>query len=142
MMKRSSINTGERYYAIPFNAAANGQATALTALELRSGLVVEADNMRDMWITHLALASTGAFLFNLRSSDDDAFITKYPVHSDTLLLLLGEAGKLPRPIRFQRKATLTIDLRDLSNAANSIYLTFHGFRIDESGNCPPSNSRG
>jgi hypothetical protein len=74
--------------------------------------------------------STAPFSFNVKPSSLPSKLAENPMHS--YAIFGNQAGprpfRLPRPWLLDRTATLSIELTDLSNAANTLGLAFIGYR--------------
>lgn len=120
--------TGSPNAALQLAASAVGQ-TGSTAIQADAdflmiavaGLLIATDNIT-------TVANSPATLQILDSGSSQA-LSDFPVH---FLNLVGTAQNplyLPFPRVFERNATLTVQITNLTATARNVFLAFHGFKI-------------
>ena len=83
----------------------------------------------DFYLTKIVRVATGPFAFLVRDSSNDRQWSNIATHSD---LAAGTAQLpliLPKPRFIARASTITIELTDLSLAANEVRLGFIGYKV-------------
>lgn len=88
--------------------------------------------------THIAFASTGPFLFQIRPSDLNAGLFNAEISSETVLALLDRPGMLPAPIVVKGANNLRLEFtNDFGAIVNEVKFTLWGYRnfAVAGGNC-------
>lgn len=107
------------YQTSQINLIANGTATTTIATTREA----------DFYLAKLVRVSTGTFSFMVRDSSNDRQWSNVQLHSDIGAGTAQLPLILPKPRFVARSSTLTIDITDLSGAANTVRLGFIGYKV-------------
>lgn len=83
----------------------------------------------DFYVTKIVRESNGPFAFLIRDTANDRMWSNRPLHCN---LGAGTANKpyiLPKPRCVPRKALITIELTDMSGAANEVRIALPGYKV-------------
>jgi hypothetical protein len=83
----------------------------------------------DFYLTKLVRVATAPFAFLIRDSSNDRQWSNIPTHSDIAAGTAQLPLILPKPRFIARASTITIELTDLSLAANEIRLGLIGYKV-------------
>lgn len=107
------------YATQPIMLAAGGTATTTISITREA----------DFYLTKLVRVATAPFAFLLRDSSNDRQWSNIPVHSDIGAGTAQLPLILPKPRFIARASTVTIELTDLSLAANEVRLGLIGYKV-------------
>ena len=107
------------YATNPISLAPGGTATTTISITREA----------DFYLTKIVRVATGVFSFLLRDSSNDRQWSNVSVHSDIGAGTAQLPLILPKPRFIARASTITLDLTDLSLAANTIRLGLIGYKV-------------
>jgi len=107
------------YATQPIMLAAGGTATTTISITREA----------DYYLTKLVRVATAPFAFLIRDSSNDRQWSNIPIHSDIGAGTAQLPLILPKPRFIARASTITLELTDLSLAANEVRLGLIGYKV-------------